>query len=303
MRAASTRPETDWINPAPHAGFAWTPKFEEQLARRRSSAAATRRSSAAATTSPTSTKAPTCSRRPPGNNPGQSQSLLLQPGTSIHGRQPDAAVAAAAIRRRAGGLQRRHPAVRADLRQHGHPDDEGRPQDRRSSQSWNIGVQRLIMKNTVIEARYLGNKGHNVWHTFNLNEVNIFENGFVNEFKLAAEEPRDQRGQRPAPASPTRVSPARSRCRSSTPRSAPAARSRRCRPTRGTPTAGSSPTCTKVKRAAWRQPWPATRPTSAGWSATRSRPAPTRNYTAPGPYPMNFFVANPYAIGGGGQRG
>ena len=52
-------------------------------------------------------------------------------------------------------------------------------------QSWNIGVQRLMMKNTVIEARYLGNKGHNLWHTFNMNEVNIFENGFLNEFKLA----------------------------------------------------------------------------------------------------------------------
>ena len=52
-------------------------------------------------------------------------------------------------------------------------------------QAWNIGVQRQIMKNTVIEVRYLGNRGHNVWHTFNLNEVNIFENGFLQEFKNA----------------------------------------------------------------------------------------------------------------------
>ncbi len=51
--------------------------------------------------------------------------------------------------------------------------------------AWNIGVQRLIAKNTVIEVRYVGNKGSNVWHTYNLNEVNTIENGFAEEFKLA----------------------------------------------------------------------------------------------------------------------
>ena len=46
-------------------------------------------------------------------------------------------------------------------------------------------MQRLIAKNTVIEVRYVGNKGSNVWHTYNLNEVNTIENGFAEEFKLA----------------------------------------------------------------------------------------------------------------------
>lgn len=54
-----------------------------------------------------------------------------------------------------------------------------------SVHSWNIGVQRQIMKDTVIEVRYLGTRGVNVWRTYNLNEVNIFENGFLNEFKNA----------------------------------------------------------------------------------------------------------------------
>lgn len=51
--------------------------------------------------------------------------------------------------------------------------------------SWNIGIQRKIMKNTVVEARYLGTRGEHVWRTYNLNEVNIFENEFLQDFKNA----------------------------------------------------------------------------------------------------------------------
>ena len=52
-------------------------------------------------------------------------------------------------------------------------------------QAWNIGLQRQIAPNTVLEVRYLGNRGYNVWHQFSLNEVNIFENGFLDDFKRA----------------------------------------------------------------------------------------------------------------------
>jgi hypothetical protein len=51
--------------------------------------------------------------------------------------------------------------------------------------SWNIGLQRQIAKGTVIEARYLGTRGEKIWRTYNINEVNVFENGFVDEFKRA----------------------------------------------------------------------------------------------------------------------
>ncbi len=52
-------------------------------------------------------------------------------------------------------------------------------------QSWSFGMQREINKDTVIEARYVGNRGVKLWQQFNLNEVNIVENGFLNEFRLA----------------------------------------------------------------------------------------------------------------------
>ena len=53
------------------------------------------------------------------------------------------------------------------------------------SQSWTIGVQRELDKDTVIEARYVGARNLRGWTTYNLNEVNIVENGFLNEFKNA----------------------------------------------------------------------------------------------------------------------
>jgi hypothetical protein len=52
-------------------------------------------------------------------------------------------------------------------------------------ESWSMGIQREIKKDNVIELRYVGNRGHKLWRQENLNEINVFENGFLNEFKLA----------------------------------------------------------------------------------------------------------------------
>ena len=53
------------------------------------------------------------------------------------------------------------------------------------TENWNISVQRELAKATVLEVRYVGNQGHRSWRTSNLNEVNIFENGFLKEFQNA----------------------------------------------------------------------------------------------------------------------
>ena len=42
-----------------------------------------------------------------------------------------------------------------------------------------------IAKNMAVEARYVGNRSLRGWTEYNLNEVNIVENGFLNEFRLA----------------------------------------------------------------------------------------------------------------------
>ena len=51
--------------------------------------------------------------------------------------------------------------------------------------NWNLGIQRELPGKTVLEVRYLGNKSTHMWHYQNLNEVNIFENGFLPQFVQA----------------------------------------------------------------------------------------------------------------------
>jgi hypothetical protein len=50
---------------------------------------------------------------------------------------------------------------------------------------YSVGFEREIFKDTAIEARYVGNMSPNAWRAYNINEVNIFENGFLQEFKNA----------------------------------------------------------------------------------------------------------------------
>ena len=50
---------------------------------------------------------------------------------------------------------------------------------------WNFSVQREVAKGMVLEVRYAGNQSHRQWKVADLNEVNIFENGFLKEFQNA----------------------------------------------------------------------------------------------------------------------
>ncbi|NOT58737.1 MAG: carboxypeptidase regulatory-like domain-containing protein [Acidobacteria bacterium] len=53
------------------------------------------------------------------------------------------------------------------------------------AQSWSFGIQREITKDMVVEARYVHTFNLQEWTTYQFNETNIVENGFLNEFKLA----------------------------------------------------------------------------------------------------------------------
>jgi hypothetical protein len=52
-------------------------------------------------------------------------------------------------------------------------------------ESWNFGIQRMFPGNTVLEINYVGNHSVHMWQNYDLNEVNIFENGFLTDFKNA----------------------------------------------------------------------------------------------------------------------
>ncbi|HEY5215142.1 MAG TPA: TonB-dependent receptor [Acidobacteriaceae bacterium] len=53
------------------------------------------------------------------------------------------------------------------------------------SESWNLGIQRSVGTSRVLEIRYTGNRTIHQWINIDPNEVNIFENGFLSEFKKA----------------------------------------------------------------------------------------------------------------------
>lgn len=52
-------------------------------------------------------------------------------------------------------------------------------------EQWNFGIERQLGSSSAIEVRYVGNLSLHQWLGYNINEVNIFENGFLNEFQHA----------------------------------------------------------------------------------------------------------------------
>ncbi len=53
------------------------------------------------------------------------------------------------------------------------------------SQSWSIGVQRALGRNMAVDVSYIGTRHTGRWIEFDYNEVNIVENGFLDEFRRA----------------------------------------------------------------------------------------------------------------------
>jgi hypothetical protein len=49
-------------------------------------------------------------------------------------------------------------------------------------QQWSFGFEREIARNTAFEVRYVGNHAVKLFRAVDINEVNIFENGFLQEF-------------------------------------------------------------------------------------------------------------------------
>jgi hypothetical protein len=54
-----------------------------------------------------------------------------------------------------------------------------------STRSWSIGFQRALSRDSAVDIRYVGTRLVGGWATENWNEINVYENGFLNEFKVA----------------------------------------------------------------------------------------------------------------------
>lgn len=52
-------------------------------------------------------------------------------------------------------------------------------------QQWNIGFEKEIMRDTAFEIRYVGNRGVKLTRGIDINQVRIFDNGFLEDFRRA----------------------------------------------------------------------------------------------------------------------
>jgi hypothetical protein len=82
-----------------------------------------------------------------------------------------------------------------------------------SADSWQVGFQRSLGRDNSIEIRHVGSRGHGEWGTINYNEINIKENGFVDEFRKAQANLTANIAAGAAPRSLTPAHLARRRCR------------------------------------------------------------------------------------------
>src|SRR5690606_8194182 len=51
--------------------------------------------------------------------------------------------------------------------------------------SYTVGIQRELTSNMAVEFRYVSNRGRDLWRQYHMSEVNVIENGFLDEFRLA----------------------------------------------------------------------------------------------------------------------
>ncbi len=186
-----------------------------------------------------------------GNNPGQSQSLLLHAG---HPASPPGSLTLQSplppFVGVAGRLPGRLEPVRAHVRHDRHRDDDQRPED-----GLRAGVEH---RRAAADREEHGHRGalprqpgqQRLAHLQPERSQHLRER-VPRGVQERAAEPGDQRRQRPDRVRQQRPARPGARCRSSTRRSAPAARRRRSRPTRATPTAGSSRTCSRARPAGW----------------------------------------------------
>jgi hypothetical protein len=296
MRAGKFASKVDWVNPGPHVGFSWVPKFDHNLLGlifgRGDETVVRGGYDITYYDEGLNMFAFTA-----GGNPGQSQSWLLRPGIEY----PAGSLTLQSTLPEYSKLPATYRAVwpQSDFT-FGTTGLATMKEDLKMPwvQQWNIGVQRQIMKNTVAEMRYVGSRGHNVWHTYPINEVNVFENGFLDEFRRAQQNLTVNAANGIANSFANNGLPGQA----ALPIFDAAFGARG-----GQPALSSGQGYANANFLQWLREGQAGR--LANGLATNVlytcrmvgstlAPCATRGYSAPGQYAMNFFVANPYAIGG-----
>jgi hypothetical protein len=172
----------DYMNPAPNAGFAWNPSRTAGMLRRLfGDGKSVIRGSVGLNYYDEGLIA---FQSVAGGNPGLSQSITLNPGqpgftpgglllsSNIPTLSTFPASFAFPLPQSLFTFTRGFNGVNPDIRTP-------------SVLNWNIGLQRELWPGSAAEIRYVGNRGFHVWRAYDINEINVIENGFADEFVRA----------------------------------------------------------------------------------------------------------------------
>jgi hypothetical protein len=176
--------KADKVNPAPNFGFAWSPKFKDGVLGKLFSDKTVVRSSYAISYYDEGLNA--ISNYVTGN-PGTEQSISLYPGIpGFNAGQftlasPVSSMPAAWVFPDAFQF----PMNVSDFGYGVWLATTAPKMHTPYVQNWSFGIQREVARGTVIEARYVGNRSTHIWRQYNMQETNIFESGFLTEFKNA----------------------------------------------------------------------------------------------------------------------
>jgi hypothetical protein len=175
--------KADLVNPAPNLGFAWNPQFEKGILRRLFGNDKTVvRGSFGMTFYNEGLNA--ISNYLP-SNPGSTQSISgaanvnFTPGSQLLSMpDPTLSVNPASFN---------FPIPLSQFMLNGGRSINAFNPDLKSpyTSSWMFGLQRELAKGLLLDVRYVGNKSTHMWHLQSLQEINIFENGFLQEFNNA----------------------------------------------------------------------------------------------------------------------
>jgi hypothetical protein len=119
-------------------------------------------------------------------NPGGGQSVYLEPSLNFTPGSLSLGGTIPPLQAFPSNFKTAFPLPEADFTFAYQPFDTVDPKIRSPyTESWNFGIQRKLPGNNVLEVAYVGNHVLHSWLQYDLNEVNIFENGFLNQFKAA----------------------------------------------------------------------------------------------------------------------
>jgi hypothetical protein len=172
----------DYNNPAPNVGIAWNPKTESGFWNTLLGASkSVIRGSVGVNYYD---EGLVTFQQAAGQNPGLNQSVFLNPG------QPGFPAGGLTLSSASPDLTVSPASFSFPLAQSGFTFNRGYATVDPNIKSpmivnWTIGFQREIGSNSAVEVRYVGNRGTHEWRSYDLNEVNIFENGFLTEFQHA----------------------------------------------------------------------------------------------------------------------